>query len=48
MLETAKERIKLLKSGLTGKQIERLYIEKNEIRIIRNIVYKAVELDIIS
>ncbi len=34
MLETPEERIRLLKSGLTGKRIERLYIEGNNIKII--------------
>ena len=40
VLETAEERVKLLKAGLTGKEIERLYIEKNNIKIVRNIFYK--------
>jgi hypothetical protein len=34
MLETSEERIKLLRAGLTGKTIERLYIEGNNIKII--------------
>ena len=34
MLETPEERIRLLKAGLTGKTIERLYIEGNNIKII--------------
>ncbi len=34
MLETREERIKLLRAGLTGKAIERLYIEKNNFKII--------------
>ena len=34
MLETPEERIKLLRAGLTGKAIERLYIEKNNFKII--------------
>ncbi len=47
MLETAKERIKLLKKGLSGKEIERLYIEQNNIKIIRApILYDANEFDI--
>ncbi|MCZ7398163.1 MAG: hypothetical protein O8C62_00515 [Candidatus Methanoperedens sp.] len=34
MLETPKERIELLKIGITGKTIERLYIINNNIKII--------------
>lgn len=34
MLETRKERVELLKSGLSGKMIERLYIEGNNFRMI--------------
>lgn len=34
MLETPKERIELLKIGITGKTIERLYIADNDIKII--------------
>ena len=34
MLETPEERIRLLRAGLTGKTIERLYIEGNNIKII--------------
>jgi hypothetical protein len=33
MLETSEERIRLLREGLTGKAIERLYIESNNIKI---------------
>jgi len=28
LLETAQERVKLIKAGLTGKEIERLYIQR--------------------
>jgi|GEM_PF-4857760 len=34
MLETSEERVRLLKAGLTGKDIERLYIVHNNIKII--------------
>jgi len=34
MLETAKERILLLKAGITGKQIEELYISLNNFKIV--------------
>ncbi len=47
MLETREERVKLLKAGLSGKTIERLYIEGNNIRIIRVPPFvKLVELDV--
>ena len=42
MLETAEERVKLLKAGLTGKEIERLYIEKNNIKVVQHISYKEL------
>ena len=35
MLKTSKERVKLLKAGFTCKEIEKLYIEGNNIKIIR-------------
>ena len=34
MLETSKERVKLLKAGIIGKKIEELYISGNKIRIL--------------
>jgi hypothetical protein len=34
MLETSAQRIILLRAGFTGKTIERLYIEGNNIKII--------------
>ena len=47
MLETRQERVKLLKAGLSGKMIERLYVEGNHFRIIRfSPVVKLMELDI--
>lgn len=33
MLETSEERVKLLKTGFTQKQIEELYIEGNNLRM---------------
>ncbi|MCX9085192.1 MAG: hypothetical protein OIN87_10395 [Candidatus Methanoperedens sp.] len=33
MLETSNERIKMLKAGFTGKQIERMYLEENNFKI---------------
>ncbi len=35
MLETSQERVKLLKAGITGKTIERLYIVENNLKIVR-------------
>ena len=43
MLETAEERVKLLKAGLTGEEIEELYIENNNFKIVRNKL--AIEFD---
>ncbi len=34
ILETAEERVKLLKAGLIGKTIEKLYIESNSFKIV--------------
>jgi hypothetical protein len=34
MLETPKERIKLLKAGITGTQIEELYILYNNLKVV--------------
>ena len=36
MLETAQERIKLLKGGITGNQIEALYILYNNFKVVGN------------
>ncbi len=36
MLETAQERILLLKAGITGKQIEELYISCNNFKVVGN------------
>lgn len=47
MLETAEERVKLLKKGLSGKEIEILYIEHNNFNLIRTtILYEANGFDI--
>jgi hypothetical protein len=46
MLETAEERVKLLKAGFTGKTIEMLYIKDNNIKIILTpTIYELVEID---
>ena len=36
MLETAQERIKLLKAAITGNQIEELYILTNNFKVVGN------------
>ena len=36
MLETSVERIILLKAGITGKQIEELYISLNNFKVVGN------------
>ena len=47
MLETAEERVQLLKAGLSEKEIKMLYIEHNNFKIIRTpILYEASESDI--
>ncbi len=47
MLETPEERIKLLRAGYTGKKIEMLYIEHNNLKIVPiPPVVELVECDI--
>ena len=47
MLETAHKRILLLKTGITGKQIEELYIICNNFKIVKNPVFsKQVDINI--
>ena len=43
MLETPKERIELLKAGITGDRIEQLYIELNNLTIIHGNYYQTME-----
>ncbi len=46
MLETAEERVKLLKAGFTGKEIEALYIKSNNIKIVLiPVIFELVEID---
>lgn len=43
MFETTGERVKLLKRGFTGKDIEKAYLMANDMRIInRNVLYTKV------
>ncbi|MCX9082337.1 MAG: hypothetical protein OIN83_09090 [Candidatus Methanoperedens sp.] len=44
MLETSEERIKLLKTGFSQKQIEEMYIEGNNLKI----VYQPILVDIVE
>ncbi len=47
MLETAEERIRLLKAGYTGKAIEELYIESNNLKVAHiPTIIELVEFDI--
>jgi hypothetical protein len=46
MLDTAGERVKLLKAGFTGKTIEMLYIKGNNIKIVLTpTIYELVEIN---
>ena len=46
MLETAEQRVELLKKGFSGKEIEKLYIEYNNFKIIRSpILFDAFEFN---
>lgn len=46
MLETAEQRVELLKKGISGKEIEKLYIEYNNFKIIRSpILFDAFEFN---
>ena len=43
MLETIEERVRLLKRGFIGKDIEKAYLMINDMRIIdRNVLYTKV------
>ena len=44
MLETIEERVKLIKMGIDGKKIERLYIELNNLKVIKTpILYDTIK-----
>ncbi|MCZ7398165.1 MAG: hypothetical protein O8C62_00525 [Candidatus Methanoperedens sp.] len=46
MLETAYERVKMLKAGITGKTIERVYIVENDFKIVRSpIFFDLIEIN---
>ena len=45
MLDTSEERVRMLKTGLVEKQIEEMYIEKNDIKIVNPpIIIDLVEI----
>jgi len=45
MLETSKERVRLLKAGISGKTIEKLYLTHNKFRIIYSpVLFEMVEI----
>lgn len=47
MLESSEQRIKLLKAGFSGKEIEKLYIEYNDFKIVYHpILYEMSEFNI--
>jgi len=37
-LETREERVKLLKAGLTGKQIEQIYVKANGFKVVNTVL----------
>ncbi len=44
MLESSKERLKLLKAGIPGKRIETLYIKFNNFKIVQKpVLFELVE-----
>ncbi len=46
MLEISEERVKLLRKGFTQKQIEQLYLEENNFKIVNShVVIELVEID---
>ncbi len=45
MLETSEERIKLLKAGISGKTIEKLYLMRNNLKIVSSpVLFELVEI----
>ncbi len=48
MLETPEERVKLLKAGITGKTIEKLYVIYNNFKVVRNpALFELIEIDLL-
>jgi hypothetical protein len=49
MLETSEERIKLLRLGFDGKEIERLYVKHNKFKMVyAPPLIEIVEIDILQ
>ncbi len=47
MLDTSEERVKLLKAGLFGKEIEKLYIKQNNFKIVYTpLLYEVAEFNV--
>ncbi len=47
MLETSEERVKLLRAGISGKTIEKLYLKKNNFKIlIFPLIFDLLEIDV--
>lgn len=46
MLESSKERVKLLKAGIPGKSIETMYIKFNNFKmVLKPVLFEMVESD---
>jgi hypothetical protein len=46
MLESAEERVKLLKAGFTEKAIEMLYVKSNKLKIVRTpLFFELIEFE---
>ncbi len=46
MLETPQERIKLLRAGFASKEIEKLYIEGNNFKLVRfPVIVELIEIE---
>lgn len=46
MLETPRERVELLRAGISGKKIEELYIKQNNFKIVDSpFFFEMVEID---
>jgi hypothetical protein len=49
MLDTPEERVKLLKAGLSGKEIEMLYIKQNNFKIVCiPILYEVIKFNVLQ
>lgn len=45
-LGNSEQRVKLLKAGFSGKEIEKLYTEQNSFKIVHNILYEGIEFNV--